>query len=88
MLQIAIWYYATINVFLFILMGIDKYKAIKNKWRISEEQILTLCFFGAFVGLFIGMKVFRHKIRKNKFYVGLILSTMLHSYVVFRLLNI
>ncbi len=88
MLEILACYYAIINLLLFILMGVDKYKAVKNKWRISEQQLLTLCFFGACIGLSIGMKVFRHKIRKKKFYIVLILSTMLHSYVIFRVLSI
>lgn len=50
-------------------MGIDKYKALNNKRRISEKSlILSALFFGG-VGSLLGMIVFRHKIRKIKFVI-------------------
>ncbi|MFS1664706.1 DUF1294 domain-containing protein [Streptococcus sp. zg-JUN1979] len=29
------------NVIVFFLYGIDKYKAVKDSWRISEKRLLT-----------------------------------------------
>lgn len=49
------------NFFVFLLMGIDKRKAIKGSWRISEKALLFCAFFFGGVGAFLGMKVFHHK---------------------------
>lgn len=61
-------YLITINMICLILMGFDKYFAIKNKKRISEHTFLTLSFFGGCLGTLLGMLLFHHKIRKPKFY--------------------
>lgn len=45
----------------FLMMGIDKYKARKGKWRISERALLLSgAAFGA-CGAFLGMIIFHHK---------------------------
>lgn len=59
-------------------MGIDKYKAIHRKWRIPETSLFVLAFLGGPVGGFIGMFIFRHKIRKPKFYFLFTLAFLLH----------
>ena len=48
------------------MYGIDKYRAIRGDWRISERRLLIYAVFGA-PGALAGMLVFRHKIRKLKF---------------------
>ena len=50
-----------ISVINFFMYGIDKLKAKKNKWRISEKALLCTSFFGGAIGGFLGMQVFRHK---------------------------
>ncbi len=58
-----------INIISLLLMKIDKHKAIKNKYRISEKTLLTLgALFGG-LGLYCGMKLFRHKTQKTLFRV-------------------
>ncbi len=75
------------NVVVFILYGIDKYKAVNKKWRISEAALIVSAIFGP-VGALLGMLVFRHKIRKPKFYLGvpaiLLIEAALVWYFVFR----
>ncbi len=61
----------TINFVSFVLMGLDKYKAIKGSYRISEISFLTLGFMGGAVGVLLGMVCFRHKTNKKKFYIGI-----------------
>ncbi|MGM9941304.1 MAG: DUF1294 domain-containing protein [Bulleidia sp.] len=51
----------------FIMFGIDKRKARKHAWRISETTLIVLSLIGGGIGGFIGMKVFHHKTRKMKF---------------------
>ena len=62
-------YLLIISIISFLLMGADKILAIKNKRRISEHSLITLSFFGGSIGTFLGMLIFRHKIRKPKFYI-------------------
>ena len=52
-------------------MGIDKYKAQRDLWRIPEGTLITIALIGGSIGAIIGMKTFRHKTKKLKFSVGL-----------------
>lgn len=68
--------YVFINILAFALYGLDKKRAIQDKWRIKESTLLAVSLPGAF-GAIIGMKVFRHKTMKLKFkliYLFLILN--------------
>ena len=51
------YYLLAINVVTFIVYGIDKYKAKKAKWRISEATLLLLAVLGGSIGAWMGMKV-------------------------------
>ena len=64
-----IWYLLGINLITFVSYGIDKFKAIKNRYRISEYTLFVLSFFGGGIGAIIGMKVFHHKTRKLLFWL-------------------
>jgi len=66
----AIYYLLIINVMAFLMYGLDKRKAIKEKWRIPERVLLGMAVMGGTVGSLLGMVVFRHKIRKWKFALG------------------
>jgi uncharacterized membrane protein YsdA (DUF1294 family) len=63
-------YLIIINTITFFTYGIDKYKAKKHKWRISENMLIGLAIIGGFVGAFMGMQLFRHKTKHVKFTVG------------------
>ena len=69
-LQFIIGYLLFVNVVTFITYGIDKYKAKKGKWRISEATLLSMAIFGGCVGARLGMKAFHHKTMHKKFYIG------------------
>ena len=53
--------FAALSVITFFIYGIDKIKAKKGKWRISEKTLLLMSFFGGAVGGFAAMQLFRHK---------------------------
>ena len=55
----------------FIVYGIDKYKAKKAKWRISEATLLLLAVLGGSIGAWMGMKVLHHKTMHKKFKYGI-----------------
>lgn len=64
-------YLLAINEVTFIVYGIDKYKAKKAKWRISEATLLLLAVLGGSVGAWVGMKVWHHKTMHKKFKYGI-----------------
>ena len=74
-------YFAVINVFLFVLMGLDKRKAVSRKYRISESVLLALGAIGGGGGGLLAMIVFRHKTRKIKFYAVFIIAIAIYLYI-------
>lgn len=71
-------YYIVINSFGFLSMGIDKYKAVHHKYRISEFALLLNIVLGGMIGSLLGMLLFHHKTRKRKFLFTILLSFSLH----------
>ncbi len=63
-------YLLAINVVAFLAMGIDKWKAKNNAWRIPESTLMSLVLLGGGIGGIAGMYTFRHKTKKPKFYIG------------------
>lgn len=59
-----------VNGVAFISYGVDKIKAVNDAWRIPEKRLLRMSLFGPFGG-WLGMRVFRHKVKKPRFYVGI-----------------
>ena len=66
---IFIIYLILVNILSFLVMGIDKYKAIKSKVRISEKTIFLLSLFFGALGTLIGMYTFHHKTKHLKFII-------------------
>lgn len=60
--------YMIVNLVVFTLYGIDKYKAIHRQWRIPEATLLGAAVFGVF-GALTGMYVWHHKTKKPKFVI-------------------
>lgn len=58
------------NLSTFVVYGIDKLKARKSRWRISEATLLWLAALGGAVGAWLGMRVWHHKTLHRKFSVG------------------
>lgn len=65
-------YLILINISAYAAFGWDKQRARWGGWRIPEKTLLLLALAGGSIGAWIGMKVFRHKTRKAKFKVGVL----------------
>lgn len=63
-------YFLVVNVITFLLYGIDKRRARRNKWRVPEKTLIMVAVLGGSLGALSGMKVFRHKTKKRKFSIG------------------
>lgn len=64
--MVLVWT-AVLSVITFVCFGVDKRRAVKGAWRISERTLLVLSFMGGAFGAAAGMIVFHHKVRKTKF---------------------
>lgn len=69
--QYSMYYLLAINIVSFFLYGIDKYKAKKNKWRISEATLLMMAVIGGSIGAWLGMRLWHHKTIHKKFKYGI-----------------
>lgn len=71
-----------VNILGFILMYVDKQKAIKHQWRISENTLmLVAALFGSF-GVYGGMLVFRHKTKHLKFKIFVPILIIIHLVII------
>lgn len=64
-------YLCVINAITFLIYGIDKWKAKRDKWRISEAALIGLAVLGGSVGALLGMKIWHHKTKHKKFLYGI-----------------
>lgn len=73
-------YLVCVNAITLVLFGIDKLRAVQDRWRIREAVLLGFSLAGGSVGGLLGMATFRHKIRSPQFRYGLL--TMLAAQLV------
>ncbi len=59
--------FALVNIWTFMLFGLDKIRAEQGTWRVSEGTLLAWAFVGGTIGAYTGRAVFRHKTRKQPF---------------------
>lgn len=84
---ILLTYAVSLNVLGLILMGIDKWRAKKKSYRISEAALFATALFGGALGCTIGMFLFRHKTRHWYFLVGMPLILALQLTIVIAILK-
>lgn len=81
-------YLAAINIIGMAIMAIDKGKAKRQSNRISEKTLFTVALVGGSIGVKLGMELFRHKTKHNKFVYGIpaiiILQLALLIYIVYK----
>lgn len=66
---LGLWLLAA-NLAAFILMGVDKRRARRGSWRISEKALFLPAVLGGALGGILGMRVFHHKTRHWYFRYG------------------
>ena len=64
----AVW--LVINLITFILYGVDKRRAKKGAWRISERTLLLCTWLLGGVGALLAMQAFRHKTKHIAFQIS------------------
>lgn len=87
MSNILVIYLIIINIVGFLSMGIDKYKAIKDEWRIPEKTLFIIAILGGALGSWLGMYSFRHKTKHWYFVVGMPLILIVWIFILTRFNN-
>ena len=67
MLLFYIW--SCRNMYSFQLFGYDKYCAMQQKYRVSENELIASSSKMGWIGAILGMMIFTHKIQKIHFLV-------------------
>lgn len=75
------------NAIGFLMVGMDKWKAKRGRWRIPEKHFFIFSFFGGAVGVYLGMQVFRHKTQHKKFIYGIPLMIVLNAVLLYFLIG-
>ena len=68
---IGLIYLIGINLAGFIIMGVDKKRAIRGAWRISVASLFLTALLGGSLGCILGMQHFRHKTKHWYFKYGM-----------------
>ncbi|MCH4887753.1 DUF1294 domain-containing protein [Acidaminobacter sp. JC074] len=71
-----------VNIFSLILVGVDKLKAIRQSYRISEKALFLSALPFSSYGFYLGMKLFHHKTKKRYFKLGSYFLMILHTLLI------
>ena len=75
--QFLLLYLIIINLLGFVLYGVDKAKSKGKGRRIPERTLLWVARMGGGLGCWLGMMLFRHKTKHNRFMILVPLWTIL-----------
>lgn len=71
-LQMLFFFYLiSVNIIGFVKMAVDKKRAIRGAWRISEASLFFTALIGGSLGCILGMQCFRHKTKHWYFQYGM-----------------
>lgn len=70
-MTIIIIYWVIMNVIGFVVMGVDKRRAVRGDRRISEASLFGVALLGGALGCTLGMQCFRHKTKHWYFRLGM-----------------
>lgn len=69
------------SIITFGMYALDKYKAIKHKWRIKEKTLLSLSLFGGAIGGCLAMIIYKHKTKRWYFKLVNIFLAIMQIYI-------
>lgn len=82
-MEVLLIFFLVVNVLEFIIAGFDKFLAVKQKRRISENTLFFLQLIGGTPGLLTAMFIFRHKTSKTSFIVKFVLIFLIQAVLVY-----
>ncbi len=81
-------YLVIVNFLGFAVMGIDKKRAIRGAWRISEASLFLTALVGGSLGCTLGMHYFHHKTKHWYFRYGMPAIFLAEAFILYLLLPI
>ena len=81
-------YLVIVNLLGFAVMGIDKQRAIRGAWRISEASLFLTALVGGSLGCTLGMHYFHHKTKHWYFRYGMPAIFLAEAFILYLLLPI
>ena len=80
-------YIILINLIGFLVMYIDKNKAKKGDYRISEKAIFIISLIFGAIGVYLGMYKFRHKTKHLSFTIGIPICIIINIVAIYYILS-
>ncbi|NQM29477.1 DUF1294 domain-containing protein [Streptococcus suis] len=77
-LLLMIW-----NLVVFLVYGLDKGKARKGSYRISEKTLLLMTYVGGGLGAWAGGTHFRHKTQKKYFQLAWAVGVLIDALLIY-----
>ena len=62
--------FIVMNIAGLVIMKVDKKRAVKHQYRISERTLWLFAIFGGAIGCTLGMNTYRHKTKHLAFKIG------------------
>ena len=66
----VLFYLLLVNLAGAVLVA-DKWKARRHRWRVPEKTLFLLCFLGGCPGVYLTMRLCRHKTLHKRFMWGI-----------------
>lgn len=88
LLSVLILYLIIVNLVGFAIMGIDKKRAIRGAWRISEASLFLTALVGGSLGCTLGMHYFHHKTKHWYFRYGMPAIFLAEAFILYLVLPI
>ena len=71
------------NLIVFLVYGLDKGKARKGSYRISEKTLLLMTYVGGGLGAWAGGTHFRHKTQKKYFQLAWAVGVLIDALLIY-----
>lgn len=75
-------YFLAVSLITALITAIDKYKAKRGSFRISEATLFALAAIGGALGEYLTMRLIRHKTLHKRFMIGLPLIIILQTVAI------
>ena len=77
-------YLILVNALTLLFMLVDKHNAVRRRWRIPEAVLFIVAIVGGCPGIYLGMRLFRHKTRKPAFALGIPSMILAYGILIWR----
>lgn len=77
-------YLSLMSLIGFVVIGIDKRRAIRKDWRVPERTLFLVAFLGGGIGSLLGMYLFRHKTKHTSFVVLIPIAAVISLVVLLK----